>query len=307
MASGNQISNDDNYAVLKNSQGQVIASGPMSVHAVLNGHLTDSRNSSLKTLVLNISLTKVEASESGGAGQQSGHLRIGRYKNGSFVDVPNLHGKDDGYYLPNDYNYNVQYTRSGNEFKVLRVQGGNLSLAGGGSAGSGYNLKEGSAEAPLVATVHPTDADKASETRNDFQSPLVLDLNKNGKLDLIDAFSDDQKIYFDLDGKGKKYRTGWVKAQDGMLALDLNHNGKIDSGRELFGENTGLSSKKFDNGFHALAVLDSNRDGKLTKSDKLFNKLLIWQDKNQDGISQKAELKSISFHKISEISLALIL
>ncbi len=45
-------------------------------------------------------------------------------------------------------------------------------------------------------------------------------------------------IMFDLDGDRVKNRTGWAKADDGLLALDRNGDGIINNGRELFGNCT---------------------------------------------------------------------
>ena len=45
-----------------------------------------------------------------------------------------------------------------------------------------------------------------------------------------------------------------------------------------------------DNGFTALADLDSNQDGKITAEDSHFAQLKVWQDANSDGISQANEL-----------------
>jgi iron-regulated protein frpC, putative len=62
--------------------------------------------------------------------------------------------------------------------------------------------------------------------------------------------------------------TGWVGAGDGLLVRDLNDNGQIDNGTELFGNNSVLSSgATAANGFEALADLDSNQDGVFNSSD----------------------------------------
>jgi hypothetical protein len=52
-----------------------------------------------------------------------------------------------------------------------------------------------------------------------------------------------------------------------------------------------------------LKLLDSNKDGLINKEDSQFNDLRIWQDKNQDGISQEDELNSLTHHNIKEIDL----
>jgi len=119
-------------------------------------------------------------------------------------------------------------------------------------------------------------------------------------------------VYFDLDGDGVKVRTGWVEAVDGLLCLDLNANGRVDSGRELFGEYSGdggkqMDGKTFPNGFLALAQYDGNMDGRINKKDEVFSKLLVWRDLDQSGTSQKRELVSISKLGVTEISLAYIM
>ncbi len=87
--------------------------------------------------------------------------------------------------------------------------------------------------------------------------------------------------------------------------MDRNDNGVIDSGRELFGDNTQLSSGgSASNGFEALADLDSNQDGKIDSQDTDFNELRLWQDKNQDGISQTDELHTLNQLGIASINTA---
>ncbi|QLI05407.1 hypothetical protein CINF_0896 [Candidatus Campylobacter infans] len=43
--------------------------------------------------------------------------------------------------------------------------------------------------------------------------------------------------------------------------------------------------------------------GVLDSNDKAFNEILVWQDKNSDGISQKNELKTLNEHNIKSIDL----
>jgi hypothetical protein len=131
--------------------------------------------------------------------------------------------------------------------------------------------------------------------------PLVLDLDGDG-IETV-GITAGAPVLFDHDGDGIKNATGWIKADDGLLVLDLNGNGTIDSGRELFGDNTLLPSGSTAlQGYQALAQHDSNLDGRISSLDTLLNQLRIWQDANQDGISQSTELKTLSQAGIQSIS-----
>ncbi len=106
-------------------------------------------------------------------------------------------------------------------------------------------------------------------------SPLVLDLDGNG----ITTTSLTNGIYFDHDNNGFAEKTGWVGNGDGMLVRDLNNNGIIDNGTELFGNNTVLKNgTKAANGFTALADLDSNGDGKIDANDAAYSQLKVLKD-----------------------------
>ncbi len=75
----------------------------------------------------------------------------------------------------------------------------------------------------------------------------MLDLNNNGTLSVTEY---DSPAYFDLDGDGFKEKTGWIEAEDGLLTLDKDANGTIDTGNELFGNYTkDKNGNYFDNGF----------------------------------------------------------
>ena len=131
-------------------------------------------------------------------------------------------------------------------------------------------------------------------------TPLILDLNGDG----IHTTALAQGVTFDLMATGNRVPTGWVGAGDGLLVRDLNHNNLIESGAELFGDSTVLpdGTKALD-GFQALAALDSDQNGVIDANDTGFNELQVWQDVNQDGISQADELHSLAELSIKSISL----
>ena len=111
-------------------------------------------------------------------------------------------------------------------------------------------------------------------------------------------------MYFDEDSKGLAEKTAWVSPDDALLAMDINGNGMIDDGSELFGTSTKLTDgSTAGSGFQALSQYDSNGDGIIDESDELYSKLLIWHDKNSDGVSQDSELISLKNAGIKTISL----
>ena len=133
------------------------------------------------------------------------------------------------------------------------------------------------------------------------KDPLVLDLDGDG----IEATAIDRSapVLFDHDADGIQAATGWIKADDGIVVLDLNGNGTIDTGRELFGDNTLLpSGGAAANGFEAIAQYDTNADGKINAADAVYTQLRIWQDANQDGVSQANELKTLGEMGIASIN-----
>ncbi|MCX7086904.1 MAG: hypothetical protein NTV00_02500 [Methylococcales bacterium] len=135
--------------------------------------------------------------------------------------------------------------------------------------------------------------------------PLILDLDGDGLE--TSGFSTTAPIYFDLDANGVKEGTGWVLADDGLLALDRNGNGVIDNGTELFGDHTPLASGgNAVDGFAALTQEDTNQNGKVEAGDAHFNSLMIWRDLNQDGISQANELFTLASQNIAAINVTQI-
>jgi hypothetical protein len=150
---------------------------------------------------------------------------------------------------------------------------------------------------PQVKTVHYVD-------------PLILDLDGDG-LEIIPL---SKGILFDANGDTIKTGTAWAGADDGMLVWDRNGNGSIDSGQELFGDETLLANgQKAAHGFAALSDLDKGSvingvtvgsgDGVFDAQDAQYANLRIWRDLNQDGISQANELKSLADTGVTSIKL----
>jgi hypothetical protein len=129
-------------------------------------------------------------------------------------------------------------------------------------------------------------------------SPLVLDLSGLG-VQTVDAA---HGISFDINATGQAQHIGWVGAGSGLLVLDRNGNGRIDDGSELFGTATRLANGQLaENGFQALAQLDSNHDGKLTAADAEFSHLKVWVGSSAQSAGQ---LKSLADLGIVELDLS---
>ncbi|MGE8107088.1 beta strand repeat-containing protein, partial [Allorhizobium sp. NPDC080224] len=126
--------------------------------------------------------------------------------------------------------------------------------------------------------------------------PLILDLDKNGF-----AFSSiEDGVTFDINADGKADQIAWTK-DDGILAYDVDGNGLIDNGSEIFTPD--FNGGKFASGVAALASLDTNGDGVIDANDDAFSKLKIWVDANNNGISDEGELSSLFDNGVTSISL----
>lgn len=129
--------------------------------------------------------------------------------------------------------------------------------------------------------------------------PIVLDLDGDG-IELISF--EDSSVVFDVDNDGFIENTGWVSADDALLVHDINNDGIINDITETISEY--YNSGNYTDGFEALRTLDSNDDSKFDSSDTLFSTLKIWQDLNEDGITDTGELVSLSDAGIQSIDLS---
>lgn len=128
-------------------------------------------------------------------------------------------------------------------------------------------------------------------------TPVAVDLDGDG-LELVSLA--ESTAAYDIDGDGEKELTGWVAADDGLLAYDHNQDGQINRLDEISFVGY-LPGAKTD--LEGLRAFDSNQDGMFSAEDAEWSKFGIWQDANQDGVSGDGEYKSLDEVGITAISL----
>ena len=146
-------------------------------------------------------------------------------------------------------------------------------------------------------------------TCSNWISPIVIDLLGDG-FDLTGAA---EGVSFDIDGDGARDNISWTAADsdEAWLALDRDGDGRVDDGRELFGNFTAQPAPppgELKNGFLALAELDrpasgGNSDGVIDGLDSVFSALRLWRDANHDGRSAPGELHTLPSQGVARIHL----
>ena len=114
---------------------------------------------------------------------------------------------------------------------------------------------------------------------------------------VADLLAPQKVVRFDLDGDGVIERRPWLKPTTGLLVWDGDRDGRITSGRELFGSVTWWLF--FSNGYRALDMLDDNRDGSLAGRE--LRGISVWFDRDCDGESDSGEVVSLESLGITAI------
>jgi hypothetical protein len=107
-------------------------------------------------------------------------------------------------------------------------------------------------------------------------------------------------VRFDLDGSGIRRRWQWIHRDAAWLVYDHHGKGQITSALQMFGSVTFWLF--WSNGYDAMASLDDNGDGKLNGNE--LRHLALWHDRNQNGISEPGEVRSLADHEIVELECA---
>ena len=115
--------------------------------------------------------------------------------------------------------------------------------------------------------------------------PLVINFNGTA------AQLSEQRFSFDLNSDGMNEQINFASYGSGFLALDINGDGKINNGSELFGPATG-------NGFSELARHDGDGNGWIDESDDVYRQLKVWM-KDAAGSDSLSSLTSLGVGAIS--------
>jgi len=120
--------------------------------------------------------------------------------------------------------------------------------------------------------------------------PLVLNFNGTA------AQLSEQRFAFDLNSDGTNEQINAPRSGSGFLALDLNNDGKVNNGGELFGPASG-------NGFGELAKYDSDHNNWIDENDAVYQLLKVWT-KDAGGNDKLSSLASTGVGAISLNSIA---
>lgn len=130
------------------------------------------------------------------------------------------------------------------------------------------------------------------------KKPIAIDLDNDG-FEFVNV--DDSDIFFDVTGDGWKRRTSWIGKDDGLLAHDINGDGKIDQPGEIAfaGKVDGAQTD-----LEGMAAFDTNHDGRFDANDREWSHFGIWQDGNQNGITDPGEFRTLEQVGVQAVQLA---
>ncbi len=144
-------------------------------------------------------------------------------------------------------------------------------------------------------------------------TPILIDTTGDGYRNQLTSVSDG--VSFDMNADGTPDRVAWTPAGSHLawLAIDHNGNGTIDDCRELFGNCTAVYADSRPpyaaNGFDALKFAEgphygpSKADFIIDANDGIWSRLLLWSDRNHNGVSEPDELQPVGESGLLSIDL----
>ena len=164
--------------------------------------------------------------------------------------------------------------------------------SGGGSSNSG----SGGASGITMPNNHVDWL--TAQTTHQRRDPVALDLDGDG-VEFIR-----KGTHFDYDNNSFAELSSRLSADDGWLVRDVNGDGAINNGAELFGDATVLKDGSLSpDGFTALSEYDTNKDGIISASEAAAANIKVWRDINGDSVSDAGELFAFDQLGISQLNL----
>ncbi|MPQ75496.1 hypothetical protein [Hydrogenovibrio sp. JE_KL2] len=157
------------------------------------------------------------------------------------------------------FNFSHQIHYQQNSSSLMSAQG-SVTLADGRSVD--FNLLLSQQQATQVSAKTQIEFGLAK-----FHDPLVI----NFGTDTVQL--QDTTFEFDMQANGDKQTYASLGKGSGYLTFDVNGDGQVNDGSELFGTQTG-------DAYAELAKYDDDHNGWIDENDAIFQRLKIWQDQS---------------------------
>ena len=119
--------------------------------------------------------------------------------------------------------------------------------------------------------------------------PIIFDLDGDG---LSYTNLDNSPYLFDVNNDGILDKLSWPTKGNAVLIADWNGSGIIDKRTEIMFSL--FSPKKSATDLEGLMTFDYDSNNVINNLDPIFEKLFIWNDKNEDGLQTYDEINSLN-------------
>jgi hypothetical protein len=130
-----------------------------------------------------------------------------------------------------------------------------------------------------------------------WQTPIILDVSGQGLSLLNAAQSGVSTSIFDQTATGT---TAWIGAGNAFLALDDDGDGAISANDIIFTDDAPGAETDMD---AVQQAYDTSGSGTLDQADTRFADFRVWEDRNQDGIADQAEVQTLADAGIASVGL----
>jgi tetratricopeptide (TPR) repeat protein len=128
-------------------------------------------------------------------------------------------------------------------------------------------------------------------------TPVAIPLRAG--MDAWDVVDHAARVRFDADGSGHRKLWSWIARDAGWLVYE-QRGSDITSALQLFG---GVTFWLFwENGYQPMRALDDDDDGRLVGTE--LRHLSIWRDANQNGVSERGEVRPLEAWDVAALSYA---